>query len=459
MTGPTGATDGNPVGTISAWSGPLTSTITGPFLLCDGSAVSRSVYSELFTAIGTTYGIGDGVNTFNLPNLETRVIAGYKATDPSFNPIGLTGGTSSITLVANNLPAHTHSATGTVSSTATTSISDPGHQHLLVYGGSVGAGRSVYGDYLLGGPINFFTPPTPQAATATAVSGPAVAASTTTGITASTIVTSTPTITVGNNTTTNSSFSNLQPYMVMRYYIKYSASNSSFGPTGPTGQTGQTGPTGPTGSTGQTGYTGYTGPTGPTGITGPTGFTGETGPTGQQGIQGLTGSTGPTGQQGIQGLTGSTGPPGPQGGGIIKKVRKSTDQSITSSTTLVNDSELFFSVGANETYIFQLWLFVFAANGDPDIKLTCLGPAGSTVLWSSSQVILLPDGTVTATTVQTSGVTMSLLVDANLRALQLYGTILNGSTVGNLQFQFAQNTSSPNALIVKAGSSIFGILV
>ena len=255
--GPTGQTDGSPVGTIITWSGPSSSTITGPFLLCDGSAVSRNVYSELFTAIGTTYGIGDGVNTFNLPNLETKVIAGYKATDPSFNPIGLTGGISSNTLVANNLPAHTHGATGSVSNTATTTITDPGHQHTLVYGGSIGANRSVYGDYLLGGPINFFTPPTPQANTASAVSGPAVAASTTTGITAGTSVTSTATITVGNNTTTNSSFSNLQPYIVMRYYIKYTASNSSFGPTGPTGAASSV-----VGPTGQTGPTGVPGPTG-----------------------------------------------------------------------------------------------------------------------------------------------------------------------------------------------------
>jgi len=37
------------------------------YLLCDGSAVSRTVYSDLFAAIGTTYGVGDGSTTFNLP--------------------------------------------------------------------------------------------------------------------------------------------------------------------------------------------------------------------------------------------------------------------------------------------------------------------------------------------------------------------------------------------------------
>lgn len=45
-------------------------------LLCDGSAVSRSTYWELFEVIGTTYGVGDGSSTFNLPNIESRTIIG-----------------------------------------------------------------------------------------------------------------------------------------------------------------------------------------------------------------------------------------------------------------------------------------------------------------------------------------------------------------------------------------------
>ena len=196
--------------------------------MCDGSAVSRITYLELYNVIGTTYGIGNGTTTFNLPNIASRVIAGYDSTDANFNAIGLTGGTGSTTLVANNLPAHTHPNT----------LTDPGHEHLLVYGGSQGANRSVYGDYLLGGSINFFTPPTPQAANASAVSGPAVGATNTTGIT----------ITNANNVTTNSAFSNLQPYIVMRYYIKYSSGNTSIGPTGPIGPTGATGGFSPLGA-------------------------------------------------------------------------------------------------------------------------------------------------------------------------------------------------------------------
>ena len=46
------------------------------YLLCNGSAVSRTTYSALFVKIGTLYGTGDGSTTFTLPNLTDRVIWG-----------------------------------------------------------------------------------------------------------------------------------------------------------------------------------------------------------------------------------------------------------------------------------------------------------------------------------------------------------------------------------------------
>ena len=49
-------------------------------LLCNGAAVSRTTYSRLFTAIGTKYGSGDGSTTFNLPNLDGRVLQGTSDT-------------------------------------------------------------------------------------------------------------------------------------------------------------------------------------------------------------------------------------------------------------------------------------------------------------------------------------------------------------------------------------------
>lgn len=71
------------------------------WLLCDGSAISRVTYSELFTAIGTTYGVGDGATTFNIPDLRGRVPVGKDPTgtrltnttmSPNGNTLGATGG-------------------------------------------------------------------------------------------------------------------------------------------------------------------------------------------------------------------------------------------------------------------------------------------------------------------------------------------------------------------------------
>lgn len=64
---------GVPPGTIIENAGSVT-----PFgyLLCDGSPVSRTTYAQLFTAIGTTWGVGDGSTTFNVPDRRGRVGVG-----------------------------------------------------------------------------------------------------------------------------------------------------------------------------------------------------------------------------------------------------------------------------------------------------------------------------------------------------------------------------------------------
>ena len=63
------------------------------WLLCNGQAVSRTDYAELFAAIGTTWGAGDGSTTFNVPTKEGLVTVGKKASDSDFNTLGKTGGT------------------------------------------------------------------------------------------------------------------------------------------------------------------------------------------------------------------------------------------------------------------------------------------------------------------------------------------------------------------------------
>ena len=64
---------GIPIGVVQAFAG---NTVPDGWLLCDGSAVSRTDYAELYAVIGDTYGAGDGSTTFNLPNLVDRFVEG-----------------------------------------------------------------------------------------------------------------------------------------------------------------------------------------------------------------------------------------------------------------------------------------------------------------------------------------------------------------------------------------------
>ena len=62
-------------GTIIPWTTATQSDLPG-FLICNGTAVSRSTYADLFAVIGTTYGTGDGSSTFTLPNFQQKTMIG-----------------------------------------------------------------------------------------------------------------------------------------------------------------------------------------------------------------------------------------------------------------------------------------------------------------------------------------------------------------------------------------------
>jgi microcystin-dependent protein len=78
-----------PVGMISIHAG---ADAPDGWLLCQGQAVSRTTYSQLFGVVSTTYGSGDGSTTFNLPNLKGRVVVGIDSAQTQFDARGETGG-------------------------------------------------------------------------------------------------------------------------------------------------------------------------------------------------------------------------------------------------------------------------------------------------------------------------------------------------------------------------------
>lgn len=74
--GRTSASQGSTTGATSQIAPFASTNIPAGWLLCDGSAVSRTVYGALFGIIGTIWGAGDGSSTFNIPNLTNRFLVG-----------------------------------------------------------------------------------------------------------------------------------------------------------------------------------------------------------------------------------------------------------------------------------------------------------------------------------------------------------------------------------------------
>ena len=117
------------VGAIKPWT---KTTAPDGYLLCDGSAVSRSTYADLFGVISTTYGSGDGSTTFNVPQLQGKMPQGYDGN--TYNLAG-TGGANTVTVAvtnnqtANNATNQAVSITGSISNTALTTAQLSSHSH------------------------------------------------------------------------------------------------------------------------------------------------------------------------------------------------------------------------------------------------------------------------------------------------------------------------------------------
>lgn len=107
-----------PVGGIIPWAADAATTVPTGWALCDGQAISRTTFVDLFNVIGTDYGVGDGATTFNIPDLQRRVPVGQDASPP-FDSVANTGGQETYTPTSPEVPPHDHTQD-------TLSVFDPG---------------------------------------------------------------------------------------------------------------------------------------------------------------------------------------------------------------------------------------------------------------------------------------------------------------------------------------------
>lgn len=134
---------------------------------------------------------------------------------------------------------------------------------------------------------------------------------------------------------------------------------------------------------------------------------------------------------------------------------KAADQSLTSTTGMINDNDLFLTLAASGTYFFDAYIVYSqnVANGSGDIKSQWTVPSGASLfvtsfgLASASSLTTYDVTAQPAQQVRVWGVNLATAMSAQPR-----GYVQTNGTGGTLQFQWAQNTSSTTPLYVKAGS-------
>jgi len=137
------------------------------------------------------------------------------------------------------------------------------------------------------------------------------------------------------------------------------------------------------------------------------------------------------------------------------KLRKTADESVSSSTTLQNDDVLKIALAASDAVEFSAVMFVSSTSSTPDFKMAFTVPSGASVRWMAEYF----DGAnyQGSSVITGSGTTVNFAVAANtLGMVKLSGIVVNGSNAGDLQLQWAQNTSNGTSVTVQQRSFLLG---
>lgn len=137
-------------------------------------------------------------------------------------------------------------------------------------------------------------------------------------------------------------------------------------------------------------------------------------------------------------------------------IKTGATQSVTSSTTLVNATQLGVAVAANATYELQGFVVFDGAFAAGDMKVDWSLPASATMLWTANGMSTGGTGLYTANTVP-AGTTITLGTygaGPPYTALSINGTIVTGATAGTAQLRFAQGTANATPTSIYAKSRI-----
>lgn len=199
-----------PIGTLLPYAGASSPT---NWLLCDGSSISRTTYAELFSAIGTTYGSGDGSTTFGIPDLRgrtpvgkdnmggsaaSRLTSGGSGVDGA--TLGATGGAETHTMTTTEMPSHTHIQNAHTHTQNSHNHSQNPHNH-----------------YIFSGPAGGVHPTIQQNGNNGALYGPVQTVTATNNPTTATNQNTTAT---NQNTGGGGAHNNVQPVVVTNYIIR-----------------------------------------------------------------------------------------------------------------------------------------------------------------------------------------------------------------------------------------------